>query len=105
MSVREEEIVAVWSTWALFQDMGNPRKYSRMPGYMRQQAAAMAVDMMALRWNTASKDNLKSTLDRGRQLVYSLLVPSETPGIPREVRERARRVCKHYPLLLDERGY
>ena len=33
-----------------------------------------------------------------RQFMYDLLDPSKTPRVPREIRRRAHRVCKHFPM-------
>lgn len=32
-----------------------------------------------------------------RRFLVSLLVPSETPRVPKAIREQARRLLKHYP--------
>jgi hypothetical protein len=36
---------------------------------------------------------------RVRRFLYDLLDPKATPRVPREVRRRAHRLAKHYPLL------
>lgn len=36
-----------------------------------------------------------------RELLWALLNPSETPGIPLAIRRRARSVLKHFPTSLD----
>jgi hypothetical protein len=33
-----------------------------------------------------------------REFLYDLLDPKKTPKVPREIRDRARRVLRHYPL-------
>ena len=40
-----------------------------------------------------------------RTFLYDLLDPKQTPRVPREVRQRARRVLKHYPLLPPDPDY
>lgn len=35
------------------------------------------------------------------RFLYALLDPKITPRVPRRVRERARRLIKHYPTALD----
>jgi hypothetical protein len=40
-----------------------------------------------------------------RTFLFSLLDPKQTPRVPREVRQRARRVLKHYPLLPPDPDY
>jgi len=40
-----------------------------------------------------------------RTFLYALLDPRQTPRVPREVRQRARRVLKHYPLLPADPDY
>ena len=34
-----------------------------------------------------------------RQFLYDLMSPQATPRVPAYVRQRARRVSKHYPIL------
>jgi hypothetical protein len=36
---------------------------------------------------------------RVRRFLYDLLDPKATPRVPRDVRRRAHRLAKHYPLL------
>jgi hypothetical protein len=36
---------------------------------------------------------------RVRQFMYELLDPKVTPKVPRAIRQRARRIMKHYPIL------
>ena len=36
-----------------------------------------------------------------RQFMYELLDPKCTPRVPKVVRERARRVLRHYPFKSD----
>lgn len=38
-----------------------------------------------------------------RNFLHDLLDPKKTPRVPRSVRLRARRVCKHYPFPHDIR--
>ena len=40
-----------------------------------------------------------------RTFLYALLDPRQTPRVPREIRQRARRVLKHYPLLPADPDY
>ena len=40
-------------------------------------------------------------LQRCKEFIYSLLDPKQTPKVPKEIREKARIVVKHYPILLD----
>ena len=40
-----------------------------------------------------------------RTFLYALLDPKQTPRVPREVRQRARRVLKHYPLMPPDEAY
>jgi hypothetical protein len=40
-----------------------------------------------------------------RTFLYALLDPRQTPRVPREVRQRARRVLKHYPLMPPDPDY
>jgi hypothetical protein len=35
---------------------------------------------------------------QARQFLLDLMTPSETPRVPREIRDRARSVLRHYPL-------
>ena len=39
----------------------------------------------------------KRSIQYTRQFLYDLLVPSKTPRVPKEVRERARSLLRHYP--------
>lgn len=39
-----------------------------------------------------------NSLKAVRRFLYDLLDPSKTPRVPREIRMRARRVCKHFPM-------
>ena len=38
-----------------------------------------------------------------RNFLYDLLDPKKTPRVPRGIRLRARRVCKHYPFPAEIR--
>ena len=38
------------------------------------------------------------SLNGVRQFLYDLLDPKKTPRVPREVRLRAHRLCKHFPM-------
>ena len=38
-------------------------------------------------------------LERTKKFLFDLLNPKETPKVPREIRKRASRCLKHYPLL------
>ena len=40
-----------------------------------------------------------------RTFLYDLLDPKQTPRVPRAIRQRARRVLKHYPLLPPDPDY
>ena len=36
---------------------------------------------------------------RVRQFMYELLDPKATPKVPKAIRQQARRIMKHYPIL------
>jgi len=38
------------------------------------------------------------SLQAVRRFLYDLLNPQATPRVPKEIRQRARRVCKHFPM-------
>jgi hypothetical protein len=38
---------------------------------------------------------------RARELMYALMDPKKTPGVPKTVREQARGVLRHYPSDWD----
>jgi hypothetical protein len=38
------------------------------------------------------------SLQAVRRFLYDLLDPSKTPRVPKAVRQRAYRVCKHFPM-------
>jgi len=38
------------------------------------------------------------SLQAVRRFLFDLLDPSATPRVPKEIRQRARRVCKHFPM-------
>jgi hypothetical protein len=40
-----------------------------------------------------------------RTFLFSLLDPKQTPKVPKAVRQQARRVLKHYPLLPADPDY
>jgi hypothetical protein len=40
-----------------------------------------------------------------RTFLYALLDPKQTPRVPREVRQQARRVLKHYPMMPSDEAY
>lgn len=42
-----------------------------------------------------------NALKRCKEFIYSLLDPKQTPKVPKEIREKARNVVKHYPLVVD----
>lgn len=39
----------------------------------------------------------KRTINYTRQFLYDLLIPSKTPRVPKEIRDRARSLLRHYP--------
>jgi hypothetical protein len=39
----------------------------------------------------------KRSVNYTRQFLYDLLVPGETPRVPKEIRDRARSLLRHYP--------
>lgn len=45
-----------------------------------------------------------NSLNATRAFMYDLLNPAATPRVPREVRERARRVVKHFPFEVHVRA-
>ena len=46
-------------------------------------------------------DERLRALRMARELIAALIVPSETPRVPMDVRRWASRVLKHYPLPLE----
>lgn len=40
-----------------------------------------------------------------RTFLFSLLDPKQTPRVPKLVRQQARRVLKHYPLMPPDEPY
>jgi hypothetical protein len=40
-----------------------------------------------------------------RTFLYDLLDPKQTPRVPKAIRQRARRVLKHYPLMPPDEAY
>ena len=40
-------------------------------------------------------------LQRCKEFIYSLLDPKQTPKVPKAIRQRARNVVKHYPIVVD----
>lgn len=43
----------------------------------------------------------KNALENTKKFLYSLLDPKQTPRVPRQVRENASRVLKHFPMMID----
>ena len=41
-----------------------------------------------------------AAIESARRFLFDLLDPKVTPRVPRSVRERARRVVKHYPFTV-----
>lgn len=39
----------------------------------------------------------KRSINYTRQFLYDLLIPSKTPRVPKEIRDRARSLLRHYP--------
>jgi hypothetical protein len=39
----------------------------------------------------------KRAVNYTRKFLYDLLIPSETPRVPKEIRDRARSLLRHYP--------
>ena len=39
----------------------------------------------------------KRAVNYTRQFLYDLLIPSNTPRVPKEIRDRARSLLRHYP--------
>lgn len=46
-------------------------------------------------------DEEKRSIESVRKFLWDLINSKETPRVPKYVRDRARRVIKHYPLSLD----
>jgi hypothetical protein len=42
-------------------------------------------------------DERTRAIVKARNFLYDLIDPKKTPRIPKAVRERARRILKHYP--------
>jgi len=42
-----------------------------------------------------------NAVNRTREFLYDLLDPKKTPRIPKEIRQRARSLLKHYPTEYD----
>lgn len=38
---------------------------------------------------------------QARQMLLDIMDPKQSPGIPKEVRQRARSVLKHFPSKID----
>lgn len=36
-----------------------------------------------------------------RDFLLSLMIPKETPRVPKEIRKTARAILKHYPMLYE----
>lgn len=36
-----------------------------------------------------------------REFLYALMTPSRTPRVPRDIRQQARALLKHYPTTYD----
>lgn len=47
------------------------------------------------------KDERTRALIQTRAFLVELLYPYHTPRVPKSIRERARRLLKHYPGALD----
>lgn len=39
----------------------------------------------------------KRAINYTRQFLYDLITPSKTPRVPKEIRDRARSLLRHYP--------
>ena len=39
----------------------------------------------------------KRAVNYTREFLYDLLIPSKTPRVPKEIRDRARSLLRHYP--------
>jgi hypothetical protein len=39
----------------------------------------------------------KRAINYTRQFLFDLMIPSKTPRIPKEIRDRARSLLRHYP--------
>jgi hypothetical protein len=37
-------------------------------------------------------------VNKTREFLFDILIPSKTPRIPKEIRQRARSLLKHYPF-------
>ena len=49
---------------------------------------------------STTEEEIRS-LESCRQFMYDLLDPKKTPKVPKYIRERARHVVKHYPLVIS----
>jgi len=43
----------------------------------------------------------KHALEQTKNFLFDLLDPKKTPRVPRDVRKRASRCLKHYPIVID----
>jgi hypothetical protein len=46
------------------------------------------------------EEELRS-LESCKQFMYDLLDPKKTPKVPKYIRQRARTVVKHYPIMIS----
>lgn len=49
---------------------------------------------------TTTEEEVRA-LESTKKFLFDLLQPKKTPKVPKEIRLRARRVLKHYPIIID----
>ena len=49
---------------------------------------------------STNEEELRS-LESTKKFLFDLLDPTKTKRIPKEIRQRASRCLKHYPLIID----
>lgn len=52
----------------------------------------------------STPDEMLRSVKMARQFLFDLMDPNETPRVPKSVRERARRILKHYPFDVHLEG-
>lgn len=105
MTTRNEEIAAVIAARNFFRELTKPSAYPRVSAAIRRRAGQLSEELEILYWNTSPQERMKRVFQDSRRFLFDLLNPKETPKATSPVRRQASRVCRHFPLLWDDRGF
>jgi len=103
MSLPEEEDRAVISAIQFFKELAGVDKsckLERVSTEIRKNAFKhWSVLNVYIRANEFTDRERQMAVDEARKFLLSLIWPDAAPNISRDLRQRAHRVSKHFPIL------